>query len=300
MALSKPLTAYGQSNVDTLTRMEVRLWPDYDRPSVLATLIGTLPSGTPFPAIITLPIPEDATINAVAPVLPDGRPGVEMSYDDSVPGQITFSTDVPGFWVEYYYPYAADGDQRDFTFSWQSPMSINELLTVVQQPIMSSDLTSDPDSVNVTTGADGMQYHQLPVKQVRSGETYVVDASYSLVRNQLSAEALAGQQDLLPNQSESTAEVESGFNPQLALAIAGGIIAVAVVIWLVVSNRRNRRRPVKPRPVRSAPGRSPAPKLSQPNSKASTGKRFCHECGQTLDQNDKFCSNCGTPVKTAG
>ena len=100
MALSKSLTAYGQGNVDTLTRMEVTLWPDYDRPSVLATLIGSLPSGTPFPVTITLPIPEDATINAVAPILPDGRPGVEMSYDDSVPGQITFSTDVSGFWVE--------------------------------------------------------------------------------------------------------------------------------------------------------------------------------------------------------
>jgi hypothetical protein len=280
--------------------MEVTLWPDYDRPSVLATLIGSLPSGTPFPVTITLPIPEDATINAVAPILPDGRPGVEMSYDNSVAGQITFSTDVPGFWVEYYYPYAADGDRRDFTFNWQSPLAVNELLTVVQQPIMSSDLTTDPNSVNVTTGTDGMQYYQLPVKQVRAGETYVMEASYSLARNQLSEDALAGQQDLLPNQPVSTAETESGFNPLLALAIAGGIIAAAVVVWLAVSSQRGRRRPLKPRPIRRTPHRSPAPEISQTKSRARNGERFCHECGQPVDPNDKFCRNCGTPTKTAG
>jgi len=191
LAASSSVSAQG--DVDTIEHLEVRLWPDFDRPSVLTTLVGFLPPGTPDPVSLTLPVPVDASIYALSPLRDDGRPGPEMSYDDSVPGQLTFSTGSTGFWLEYYSPYTADGNSRNLTFIWQSEMDVDELEAVVQQPIMSSDLTTDPDADSVTTGTDGMQYHQIPARQVPAGSVYSLDASYTLVQPQLSQEAL-GQQ----------------------------------------------------------------------------------------------------------
>jgi len=228
--LTAPLSVSAQGDADTIERLEVRLWPDFDRPSVLTTLVGFLPPGTPDPFSLTVPVPVDASIHAVSPLREDGSPGPEMAYDDSVPGQLTFSTSSTGFWLEYYSPYIADGNSRNLTFVWQSEIAIDELEAVVQQPMMSSDLTTDPDADSVTTGPQGMQYHQIRGRQVPAGSIYSLDANYTMVQPQLSQDAL-GQQSAAVGGS---VEDESGFNWLSTGYWSWPSRPVSSLLWLLV------------------------------------------------------------------
>jgi hypothetical protein len=300
LLLAAPLTGHAQGEVATIEQLEVQLWPDFDRPSVLATLKGFLSSGTQGPVSITLPVPDDATVHVVSPLREDGRPGPEMSYDNSVPGQLTFTAEMPGFYVEYYYPYTADGNRRDITFTWQSEMAVDQMLAVVQQPIMSSDLTTNPSSEAVTTGSDGMQYHRVPIQKIPAGVVYTLEGNYTLARPELSQDVLAGGQESLPGGVESGGSEESSLNWLLILAIAAGVIAVAGVAWLLLGNRRGRQRVTRPRPVRRSTAQSRPRARSTAPLPLQSKRRFCHECGQPLDPDDHFCSNCGSAVKNVG
>jgi hypothetical protein len=289
------LMTHAQSSVPEIDRLEVELWPDFDRPSVLVLLTGILPEGTNFPARIVIPIPEDATINAIARVDESGSMFTDLEVDDSVPGQLTITTMEPNFRVEYYDPYSADGNQRDYTFEWQSNTAVNELAVIVQQPSLASEIDLSPEAIQVNNRQDGLLYHTLPVREVPAGEEYSLELSYNLQRPQLSAELLGGQQPAVP--SDIIGDVggqEPGFNWQIAVAAAAFGLALAAGAWLLLGYRRSRRKISKPRPVRRSREKRTAYSTSQSSGK---GANFCHECGQGLSPEDKFCRNCGTPVK---
>ena len=61
-----------EPTVDSLAALEVTFWPDFDNPSVLVLMTGTLPPETEFPAVVALPLPDDAELNAVARVTDEG------------------------------------------------------------------------------------------------------------------------------------------------------------------------------------------------------------------------------------
>lgn len=291
------ITTYAQNPAPVIDLLEVELWPDYDRPSVLVLLTATLPDNADFPATIVLPIPENATVNAIARIDQSGSMFSDLEVDDSIPGQLTITTTELIFRVEYYVPYSADGNQRDYTFEWQSDMAVNELVATIQQPSMASEITLSPEAIQVNNRQDGLLYHTLPVREVPAGQMYSLETSYNLLRPQLSAELLGAQQPAIP--AETTGNVgdqESGFNWQIVAGVTAFGFALAAGAWLLFGYRQSRRRISKPHPVRRSRGK----RTSYSSSRSSTGKaNFCHECGQQLTPGDKFCRNCGTVVKGA-
>lgn len=291
------ITTYAQSSAPAIDLLEVELWPDYDRPSVLVLLTGTLPEDTNYPARIVLPIPENATINAVARVDESGSMFSDLEVDDSVPGQLTITIMEPTFRVEYYVPYSAEGNQRNYTFEWQSNLTVNELMATVQQPSLANEITLSPEAIQVNNRPDGLLYHTLPVREVPAGEMYSLEVSYDLLRPQLSAELLDGQQPAgPPDISGNVGGQESGFNWRIALAATAFGLALAAGAWLLLGYRQSRRRISKPRPVRQSRRKRSAPSTSQGSTSTAN---FCHECGQRLTKGDKFCRNCGTAIKGA-
>lgn len=292
-----------QSNATTIERLSVDIWPDYDRPAVLVLLTGTLPEDSQSPATVTIPIPDNATINAVARVGPDGSMFDDIDYDQRTPGQLTLTTSDNRFRVEYYVPYSADGSERSFTFDWQAQVNVDEVITSIQQPVAAVNVAVNPVAENVTTGQDGLRYHNLAPIAVPSGESYFIDASYSNPGGQLSADLLEGESSVNPavpalpllGSNESTAQTDSGFNWQLALAVMAGILVIAVAAWLLVSHQRSSKRVRKPRPKRQATPMDASKKTSAGGY--TSAAKFCHECGQPLEAGDRFCRNCGTAVK---
>lgn len=297
MGVLQTTLASAQGSAAALEFLNVEFWPDFDQPAVLVLLTGELPAEESLPTSITLPIPEEATINAIARIDSEGNMFTDLASDDSVPGQLTLTVTEPTFRIEYYLPYESAGDLREFAFQWLADLDVNQLLTTFQQPSLATDVALSPEPTRTQNGQFDLLYHEIASQAVPAGIPFNFEASYRMIRPELSAEALAVQPPPATAPSlgvpEQNASSESDFNWLIVLAAVVAVLAFAVVAWLIYSNQKRNRRVRKPRPT----ARSQKRRSSAPTSGGSKSK-FCHECGQPLDPADKFCRNCGTVVKT--
>jgi hypothetical protein len=119
---------FAQNPVSVIDSLDIEIWPDYDRASVLVLLTGTLPGDTRFPVSVTLPLPEVAQLNAVARIdSKDGNMKDDIFSSTDPPGTLTFITSDLRFRVEYYLPYTVDKSHRSFDYSWLAAILVNNL-----------------------------------------------------------------------------------------------------------------------------------------------------------------------------
>ncbi len=119
-------TGFAQNAVPVIDSLDLEIWPDYDKASVLVLLTGTLPGDTRFPASVTLPLPEAAQLNAVARFdRKDGNMKDDIFWSTDSPGTLTFITPDLRFRVEYYLPYTVNKTQRSFDYSWLAAVAVN-------------------------------------------------------------------------------------------------------------------------------------------------------------------------------
>jgi hypothetical protein len=136
-------------DVKAIDSLVVEFWPDYDRASVLVLLTGILPANTKLPASVALPFPETAQLNAVARIdNSDGKMKDDIFYSHA-PGEIIFIIPDFRFRLEYYFPYAANNNQRTFDFTWVADLSVDRFQLRVQQPASASSLNTEPPTKNV-------------------------------------------------------------------------------------------------------------------------------------------------------
>ncbi|MFZ0546716.1 MAG: zinc-ribbon domain-containing protein [Candidatus Promineifilaceae bacterium] len=298
---------HAQTGGATIESLAVDLWPDYDQPSVLVLLTGFLSADTPLPATITIPLPEDADLNAVARITETGDLIADITYNETGDGQVTLTTPESRFRIEYYIPYTSDGDERDFGFQWQANIPVTELLVSVQQPVATSELTTDPDAFSVTTRQDGLQYHNLDGVEVPAGESFSMSVSYTRSVDQLSSELLQPSDTAeTTTSSQSQTPSAGGLNWQTIVLASGGVALLAVGMWAAFGERflasrrasaKSRPTPVVSRPKKSKPRvETTKPRPTSPASSPSS-VQFCHHCGQNIAPNDRFCKSCGTKLK---
>jgi hypothetical protein len=273
-----PLIAQSQSPATAVESLAIEFWPDYDRPSVLVLLTGTLPADASLPATVTLPLPEGAELNAVARISSENvmSDDIEFTTDS---GQLTFTTPDGRFRVEYYLPYAADGTQRAFTYTWQASIPVMQLEVTIQEPAAASLLIIEPPAATSSSGFNGLTYHRLPVQSVPAGQPYAVRVDYTLTSSQLSIEQAPAA--AIVEGTETTGSAATVNWPLIAAAV-GGVLIVMALTWQIASSGRAEARRRKARPVR--------PRKQSP-------ARFCYECGQSLQPGDSFCRQCGTAIK---
>lgn len=308
LILGQPSRAQAQMTASTIESLAVDIWPDYDRPSVLILLTGILPADAALPATITLPIPADADLTAVARIGADDNLFADIPFDETVPGQVTLTTPDPRFRVEYYIPYDLDGETRTFTFAWQADLSVTQMLVSVQQPVATEDMTTDPAVFSVTPRQDGFQYHNLSPQEVPAGDSFSLAVNYSRAVSQLSAELLQPETTIGTTTNSTTqpeAPIESGLSWPTILLASGGVAVLAVGAWMMFGERRKaapQAARVKARPAsKAAKSRSPKPdaaaKVETAEAPPPSYAQFCHQCGQKSDPNDRFCRSCGTRLK---
>jgi hypothetical protein len=269
---------YAQNEVLAIETMNIELWPDYDRPSVLVLLTGMLPADTRFPATVIVPLPKNAQLNAIARI--DSRDGIMKSDISSTPGpsnMLMFITTDLQFRVEYYIPYITNGNQRSFDYSWLADVNVNKLQLKIQQPKAAVSFNIKPGAIDITTGQDGLTYHAFLSKAVLAGQSFSARMEYEMITDQLSVSTLPpspvkSQEPLFP-----PAATGSGTNLPVLSMIAGGLIIIIGLIWLIVSRRSQ---------VDTHEQHSQNPR-DKPQIK------FCRKCGEPVDETDKWCSQCG-------
>lgn len=273
---------FAQNPVSVIDSLDIEIWPDYDRASVLVLLTGALPGDTRFPASVTLPFPKAAQLNAVARI--DGKDGIMK--DDIVSGinsagLLTLITPDLRFRVEYYLPYVVDKIQRSFDYTWLAGVTVNNLQLRVQRPTWANTFNTEPAAVNIVRGGDGFDYHIFPTRAVLAGKPFQLHVDYKMTTAQLSVTSLP-RQNTSPQTSAIASESSTGFSINWALAaiVTGSLIIIAALIWQFSSRR-------------------PSPDIrGQNDSRALRQSRagFCRNCGEPVEEGDRFCSGCGSEL----
>ncbi|NNG06902.1 MAG: zinc ribbon domain-containing protein [Desulfobacteraceae bacterium] len=281
LALILPGAGHTQ-DVKAIDSLTVEFWPDYDRASVLVLLTGTLPVNTKLPASVTLPFPETAQLNAVARI--DDTDGIMKNdiFYSHAPGEIIFITPDLRFRLEYYFPYAANNNQRTFDFTWLADLSVKRFQLKVQQPASAISLTTVPPTKNMLRGEDGLTYYAFPVQSVSAGQSFSVNVAYTMTTAKLSVESLAPantnvQEPGLP----STLKADEGINWPIVAVVMAGIILVIVFVWLTITRRASFNRQI----------------THDAKAKKKSPANFCRKCGKPAAKADRFCSNCGSSLE---
>lgn len=275
-------TGFAQDPVSVIEALDIEIWPDYDKPSVLVLLTGTLPGDSRLPASVTLPLPETAQINAVARI--DGNDGVmkdDIVSSSDPSGTLTFITPDLRFRVEYYLPYTADNNQRSFDYTWLAAIAVNNFQLRVQRPTSASTLNTGPANANVVRTGDGFVYHTFPARAIPAGQSFSLRVDYKMTNAQLSATSMPPPNTNMQITALPTASsTGSGINWALAAVVSGGLIIIVAVIWQIASRR-------------------PSPNIRKPidsrDEKQSRAK-FCRNCGEPIDEDDRFCRRCGSKL----
>jgi len=284
------------TNIETLI---LDIWPDYDEPNVLVLMTGTLPPDTPLPATITIPISEDAQINAVARITSDNQMLDDVEYTTEN-GSLTITTPDPRFRVEYYAPYETNGNTHTYSFDWLSDIPVEGILAAVQQPTGATNMNVTPSNANVVTDTtDGFTYYTFPPDAIAAGEQFNISFDYDMATPQLSIENLPAinsasgtniTNDSSANTNDSSSSDSFSFeniNWGLVIGFIGILLLVVVITWQVATR--------KTQPTSKS--RKPRPKRTTSTAKPTGKAQFCHQCGNKLTGNDKFCRKCGTAVK---
>jgi hypothetical protein len=283
-----------QSPTNNIETLIIDLWPDYDEPSVLVLLTGTLSSNTSLPATITIPLSEGAEINAIARITNDNQMIDDLEYTTGS-NTITFTTPDPRFRIEYYAPYEKIGINHAFSFDWLANISVVNALAAVQQPSTVTNMNVTPTTANVVAdNTDGFTYYTFPPQPIPAGELFTITFDYDMATPQLSVDNRPVANASATVNNSTTTEFSSSdslsldnINWVLVVGILGLFVAAILLTWHVAT--RANRPANKKRKTRSTRNNTAA--------KTSGQVRFCHQCGNKLNISDKFCRDCGTAVK---
>ena len=270
---------FAQDPAPAIASLNIEIWPDYDKASVLVLLTGALPGDIRVPASVSLPLPNGALLNAVARI--DGRDGSmkdDISWNTDTADTLTFITPDLRFRVEYYFPYTVDKNRRLFDYTWLAAVAINNFQLMVQRPISAENFTTGPDPASVIRRGDGFEYYTFSARTVPAGQPFTVHVVYETATGQLSLASLppqnTGGQPAAPDRS-------LGFSWALVALVGGGFIIIGALIWQIALRRRSTEihKPID-KPVEKRPGAS----------------KFCSNCGEPTDKGDRFCRECGSEL----
>ncbi len=135
-----PVVAQDQAH---LSLMSVDIWPEYDQPSILYIYRITLAPGTVLPASLSLRIPSDAQINAVA-VIDPSEGLINSPYDSTTQGKWTvlkITTNTLQVQIEYYRPLSKTGSARHILFEWPGDYTVDRLDVNFLRPFGADNVT---------------------------------------------------------------------------------------------------------------------------------------------------------------
>jgi hypothetical protein len=283
---TRPGAVFVQGSL-AIQSLEVDVWPEYDRPTVLIIYRITLGSQVKLPTEMTLRVPiSSGGPSAIAEQTANGLFNLEFNETgrDSQWITVRFTTTLPQLQIEYYdSTLQKNGAQRSFTYLWPGDYAVDNLLVKFQQPPTATQMTLAPNTGTASVGQDGLTYFDVPLGQVDVGETFQIQTQYQKSNDDLTQGAAFEQ--VTPVSPSNAVAVSPAF-PQVLPWLLGGLGVILIgggVFWYLRGSR------ITPAPSR--PRHSPA------ETAASGEAFFCHQCGKKATAADVFCRTCGTKLR---
>ena len=244
--LLSALTAAGgnaQAN-PSLARLEIDIWPEFDRPAALVILRGEIAPDVTLPAPVSLRIPTSSGgPAAVASAAAADAPLLTVPYERSEV-QVDFMTltfEAPNrfFQLEFYDPLKTDGTSRSYRYIWTGDLPVGLVSVQVQQPASATELSVQPQLGDGVAGPYGLVYREADLGALDEGKSLTVDVAYQKPDSRTSAEILGLA--TATDESPGSADSDGGIPRWLiggALMGAAVVVAVGFVFWRRRTTRR--------------------------------------------------------------
>ncbi len=282
-----------------LAGWDVQVWPEYDQPSVLVILNGTIADGAAYPVSVQIPLPAEAEIHAVA--YPDATGNLlTLAADTQATADgktVSFELDQPKFVIEFYADILTPAPDRSFALNLVTPYATQQATLMLRQPARASNWKSSPAIASNAVDELGNPTYTLNLGAQTAGQTFPVQVSYTKADANPSVAAQA-QTPATTNAVVAAEPVQQNWLPWLAAlaALAGAGALLAYVFSqrraAATMSRQARRRTARERTQDGNTRPSPQPKVT---AAVGTQNKFCSQCGQKFADSDKFCRNCGAP-----
>jgi zinc-ribbon domain len=251
-----------------LERLQVEIWPEYDRPAALVILKGEIAADVALPAALALRIPASSGgPAAVAYAAVKSGPLLNLPYDRSAAGGfITLRFSVPErfFHVEFYDPLATGSAERSYAYSWPGDLELGALHVVVQEPAAARGISIQPDLGPWSTGSDGLRYGAADLGPAPQGTSRSVEIRYAKSDPRTSAEILKLGAPAASPSAFTSSEEQDAFRLFLAAAAFAVLVLGSSLVYFLWWRRR-----------------------------ARANANFCGKCGNALADGDRFCPKCG-------
>jgi mono/diheme cytochrome c family protein len=291
-----------------MARLRLSIWPEYDDPRVLIMLRGEMTPRQAFPASITLPIPKGAEIIGAGMISEQNE--LLLHPHQVLPGDtqdtLQLNLPVPRFFVEFYYnPFTTSGAEKRFVYPAPTTYPIELFEVDIQQPLKATAFTLDPAPMERMTDNQGFTYHQFTYRDVGKGQSQIFTIAYIKT---VTTPSVSKQQPT-PQPTEK-ARTRSDNTLVVLSILAGAILLFAGCAWLIQRSQRQHM-PTTTAPAPSVPMSDTLLALlrddAQPQETAradvppmlsqTKAINFCANCGRKLLPDDRFCSECGKPIK---
>ena len=286
-----PSVVRAQSAI-TLASVEVDLWPEYDRPSMLVIYRLFLSPDTQLPVTLTLRIPSNAGDPYNVAVRGADGQLYNAAFTRTVLGNwslVTLTATAVELQFEYYDPdLVKDSATRSFAYEWQGDYAVKAMTIQVQQPAGASQMKTTPSLGNGFSGEGGLTYYNAMVGAVPAGTKFQLSLEYQKSNDTLSAPSLEVQ----PSTPISSSTPGRTPAPNIILAyLLGGLGVLLLVgggIWYW--------RAGWPSPATQLRRRHP-PRVEQLAESEADDAVYCHQCGRRASPGDVFCRACGTKLR---
>ncbi len=287
LALS-PSTARAQG-ATKLDSINIELWAEYDRPTMLVINQFVVSKDTPLPATVNMRFPKNANLVAVAVQ----NNGSLFNKDFTGPVEQgewqTITINVESYdphRVEYYQPLTRDESKRQFKYQWFGDYYVKEFNISVLVPADSTDLITSPVLQKTTAAPDGLTISGMLTKtDLNMGSSFQFNLEYKRTSDTLTNPEQT-------NQVQPSAPVGQNTPGRVSITnlpwVIGGF-GLALILIALFSYWRS---------TQSGETRSPRRRRRQTKEEPDE-QAYCHECGARANSGDKFCRTCGSRLRVA-
>lgn len=279
-----PYRVVAQNQVH-LSLVSVDIWPEYDQPSVLAIYRITLAPGTVLPVNLSLRIPADSQINAVAVVDPTNglvnSPYNSTTQENWLVVKITVNT--LQVQIEYYTHLSKTGTARHIVYEWPGDYAVDQLEVNFLQPFGADNVSLIPVPLNTSQGQDGLTNYLVRTTNLAEGQPFSLTIDYTRQTDDLSISSQPVQAVSTPGNDTPGRISMTGIIPWI-LGVIGVLLIAVGVIWFVSWQRKGKD---------PSAGKKKT-KLRQQNENEMV---YCPQCGKRAQPEDVFCRTCGTRLK---
>jgi hypothetical protein len=283
--LSAAAPAAAQTPDLSLTQATLQLWPEYDDPGLLVILAGTFSDTVTFPQAIALPLPGGA--REIQATMQDTTGQLLMQPWQITAGKLTYTLPQPRFHVEYYLSRPPAGSQRELSYTFEAPYSVQTLEVSIQRPARATAFSVTPQPEMSFTGNDGLTYYRFTRTQIAAGEKLPIVIRYTKTDQGLSAPPTQPAASSPSGQGAAGATSRANtWLPWLLIGVGLTALAGALVYWWL----QLRRTPpeVRASSTAQAPGAVRGARMADASQQA-----FCTRCGRQFTAEDRFCARCG-------